>query len=65
MKDEPLGLPKGSVRAILSIASVVGFLVGTAIGNEELRNACQPLAYGVIGLYFGNRMSNTGNKGDK
>lgn len=62
MKDEPLGLPKGSIRGILSLIAVLGFVIGAATGNDGLRETCQPLAATVIGLYFGGRLANGGNK---
>lgn len=55
-KNEPLGLPRGSVRAILAImivgSTVVGFTIGTAVDQ-----ALVGIAGAVVGYYFAARNS--------
>lgn len=53
-KNEPLGLPRGSVRALLAIiivgAGVAGLLMGRVMPEWFLG-----VLLLVLGLYFGNR----------
>lgn len=51
--NEPLGLPQGSVRAILTIMLILGAIVLHAIGRPEV--TIDSLAFGAVGLYFGSR----------
>lgn len=55
-KNEPLGLPRGSVRAILAImivgSTVIGFTIGTAVDQ-----ALVGIAGAVVGYYFAARNS--------
>jgi len=56
--QEPLWLPKGSVRAILAlfvVITVVGFLIAT--GGQEALTALVGIVGVVIGWYFGKRDS--------
>jgi len=53
--DEPLGLPKGSVRAILALLIVVAMLGAIFIGNKEEMEYLAPIMALIIGHYFGHR----------
>lgn len=44
MSDQPLWLPKGSVRAIIALAIIGGYLFGLEVP--------QPLVMAVITAYF-------------
>ena len=64
MGNEPLGLPKGSVRAILALSSVSLWaaivVVAMFTGFEEVQNAAMnpPSIVGIIiGYYFGARIN--------
>ena len=46
--EEPLGLPKGSVRAILALMLVAAFIF---VENENISDATLI----VLGFYFGSR----------
>lgn len=58
-KNEPLGLPRGSVRAILAImivgSTVIGFTIGTAVDQ-----ALVGIAGAVVGYYFAARGAEDG-----
>lgn len=51
MKNQPLWLPKGSVRAILAIG-LVGGGVAAAFLNKEASDALLPLGGAVVAYYF-------------
>jgi hypothetical protein len=64
MTDEPLGMPKGSVRAVMSLAVVVASAGVTAVllNREPQSDLAQAVVGGwiaalgnVIGFYFGSR----------
>ena len=56
MTNEPLGLPKGSIRALLVIIIVAGAVVGIMITNSEISNKFFDLLKMLIPLYFGSRL---------
>lgn len=56
--NEPLGLPQGSVRAILTILSVVGAVVLHVIKQPSVE--LDGLALAALGSYFGYRVAKTG-----
>ena len=58
--NEPLGLPKGSVRAIISLIVIVSMVIAIFVGKEASKYL-EPIAALVIGYYFGFR----DNKGEK
>lgn len=62
--DEPLGLPRGSVRGILAILLVAGFIAYVLIYKEanEVFMAFASIVGIVIGNYFGTRGSETRGK---
>lgn len=65
MKNEPLGLPKGSVRAILVLAVVMFAGVGLLIGKSDISNKCFDLLKVLIPLYIGVQLpSGRTNKGE-
>jgi hypothetical protein len=47
-KTQPLGLPKGSVRALIALGVVTGALAGLAGAKE--------LALMIVGFYFGSKV---------
>ncbi len=53
MKNEPLGLPKGSVRAILVMSIVVFAGIGLLIAKPDISNKCFDLLKVLIPLYIG------------
>ena len=57
MRDAPLGLPSGSVRALLVILIVVGSMFGLfLVKNESVNNKLFDLLKIIIPLYIGARM---------
>lgn len=61
LTNEPLGLPRGSVRAILAIILVGGFIAYTLINGtaNDVFMALSATVSVVIGYYFGSRSSET------
>ncbi|MFZ2153996.1 MAG: hypothetical protein WAV16_02080 [Candidatus Moraniibacteriota bacterium] len=55
MKNEPLFLPKGSVRAIL-ILLVTGFLLASIWYQKEVPLQVIVIWAGAIGWYFGGKI---------
>lgn len=58
--NQPLGLPKGSVRALLAVLIVGGFIVFLLLGSnivvfDKILSAFATLTGSVIGFYFGHR----------
>lgn len=53
MKDEPLGLPKGSVRAILVLIVAVAAGAALFVGRTEISNKAFDLLKMLIPLYIG------------
>ncbi len=65
MKNEPLGLPKGSVRAILVLAVVAFAGIGIFNSNEQVATRCFDLLKVLIPLYIGVQLpSGRDNKGE-
>jgi len=58
MTKEPLGLPKGSIRAIIAVLIVVSVIVAIFIGESESVKSLTPIAGMVIGYYFAQRSNN-------
>lgn len=61
MLNEPLGLPKGSIRAILTLVIVVGVLIALFTVKGEIVDKLTPIASMVFGYYFGSRGANKEN----
>ena len=58
MKDTPLGLPDGSIRAILIILVVIGAMIGIFfVRNPDVNNKFFDILKMLIPLYIGGRMS--------
>lgn len=53
--DQPLGLPRGSVRAILSMLIVIGALAALFLKDQETARVLVPLVSLIVGFYFGRR----------
>ena len=53
-EDEPLGLPKGSVRALIALALVITMCVIAGVKNE-IPNEILGIVGIIIGFYFGVR----------
>lgn len=52
MANEPLGIPRGSVRAVLSLLVIGGFVVGCFVGlTGEAMTALGSMS-GVISVYY-------------
>lgn len=59
MTDEPLGLPRGSVRAAISLLVTAGLLVAPlypGVPAEKWFSVLSNIALIVIGFYFGTRI---------
>lgn len=54
MTAEPLGLPKGSVRAILAIGLTAAVIVA-AFKNPVAAELISPIATLILGYYVGSR----------
>jgi hypothetical protein len=52
--EQPLGLPQGSVRAILTLM-LVGACIAAAFLNKDAFSVLSPLAGAGIGYYFSKR----------
>jgi len=52
-KKQPLWLPEGSVRAVITLASVGGAIAGLLSGNIQAIQVLVPIATACIGYYFG------------
>lgn len=54
--DNPLGLPKGSIRAILAIMlSATACFMGISAGAYEMPEWLMTILTAVVAFYFGNR----------
>lgn len=63
MKNEPLFLPKGSVRAIL-ILVITGWLLASIWFQKQVPESVIILWSGIIGWYFGGKIDDLKNKQD-
>ncbi len=54
MINEPLGLPQGSVRALIALVIIVGLIVVVVTDNANV-SIIKDLALVIIGFYFGSR----------
>ncbi len=64
MKNEPLFLPKGSIRAILAIITTT-FIFTTIFFSIQLPEYIVVTWSGIIGLYFGGRSNFSNTKKDE
>lgn len=55
MYNEPLGLPKGSVRSIIALLVTTGFVASALIG--DVSEPLLAVSATVIGYYFAKRQS--------
>lgn len=58
MIDEPLGLPRGSVRAVIFILVTIGLLLAPLYTGLDVKEWFSILSYAwiiIIGFYFGTR----------
>jgi hypothetical protein len=60
VRDEPLGLPKGSVRAIIALFVLSAVIIGVFVRNKGVELLI-PIAGMVVGYYFGSRSDFGGN----
>ena len=58
MTNEPLGLPKGSVRGIIAILITITISI-SALLNIAVNDIFMGLLCTIIGFYFGVRTSNS------
>lgn len=66
MANEPLGLPRGSVRAILTLLLVVAAIAAAFLplhGNEAAQSSLLVLAGVAVRDYFGNRTAQNAEDG--
>jgi type IV secretory pathway VirB2 component (pilin) len=54
MKDEPLGLPRGSVRALIALIFVITACACAILGKETPEWIINALLL-IVGFYFGTR----------
>lgn len=59
--DEPLGLPKGSVRAILALLLVISAVI-EKYATGSVSGELNTLASAAVAFYFGNRAGNSDKK---
>ena len=52
--DEPLGLPKGSIRSIISMA-FVGATIYSIVNGIEIKDTLLPITTMIVGFYYGSR----------
>lgn len=55
MSTEPLGLPRGSIRAILTLMLSVAWAGTEILANYNISNEFRAVALGAIMSYFGSR----------
>lgn len=53
-KDQPLGLTKGSIRALIALAFTIATVYSIVTGID-IRDTLLPIATMIIGYYFGTR----------
>ena len=59
MENEPLGLPKGSIRALLTLVLVGLLAICVFTKNESGVNVFREIAVVATGFYFGTRVEFT------
>jgi hypothetical protein len=58
--DEPLGLPQGSVRAIITLTTLIVFLIAVMISmflDKQIPETLTSVVITVIAFYFGTRVA--------
>ena len=55
MSDNPLGLPQGSIRALITLIMVAISTIAAFTGNEKVIQTFSHIVAVIIGYYFGNR----------
>ena len=58
LTNEPLGLPRGSVRALIALILIIGFTIYILL-NNSINDAFLSVVSLVVGNYFGTRSSET------
>lgn len=61
MSDNPLGLPKGSIRAIITIIAFAAVIIGSLLERYALVELFSPVLALIVGFYFGSRQKEGGN----
>ena len=61
MKNEPLFLPRGSIRAIL-VVSLTGFILGSIWQQKTIPEQVLIIWAGAVGWYFGGKLDDLKNK---
>ena len=56
IENQPLGLPKGSIRALIVIFVVIGSIFGILIGKPDDSKYFFNLLTSTISLYIGSRL---------
>ena len=56
---KPLGLPIGSVRAIIAIIAILSVVLSFCIENVKMHETFVPIASLIIGYYFAKRGNET------
>jgi hypothetical protein len=51
----PLGLPEGSIRAIISILLIIFYFVTGIVNGIDISNDLKDLTIAIIAFYFGTR----------
>ena len=54
--NEPLGLPKGSVRAIISLMIITGGILSMFFTEADTQNKMLNLVLAVVAFYFGSKI---------
>ena len=57
LQKYPLGLPRGSIRAIVTLIFSISVVVGAFLRDTEMLKMLIPVATYTIGQYFGTRSS--------
>jgi hypothetical protein len=60
LNNTPLGIPIGSVRAILAFLIVSLYFIAGIVNHIDITNDLRDLSIAVIAFYFGFRANNKG-----
>jgi len=56
MVDAPLGLPDGSIRAIISLCIIIGGIIAVFLADAQTKQAMMTLVITVVAFYFGSKV---------
>ena len=56
MRDAPLGLPDGSIRAIISLCIIVGGIIAVFLADTQTKQVMMNLVLMVVAFYFGSKI---------